>query len=84
MKLKYEELDIEHGTLKINYLKINEQNENNSRDLQDTIEKLHLTNKVRHETEVKLGEEIEKTKNLQEIVRMKEDTLGRRASEIEE
>jgi hypothetical protein len=24
MKLKYEELDIEHGTLKINYLKINE------------------------------------------------------------
>lgn len=33
MKLKFEELDIEHGTLKINYFKINEQNENNIRDL---------------------------------------------------
>ena len=43
-----------------------------------------MTNKVRHETEVKLGEEIEKTKNLQEIIRMKEHTLGRRATEIEE
>lgn len=33
---------------------------------------------------MKLGEEIEKTKSLQEIVRMKEDTLGRRSTEIEE
>jgi hypothetical protein len=32
-KLKYEELDIEHGTLKINHTKITEQNDNSSKDL---------------------------------------------------
>ena len=53
-------------------------------DLDDTTEKLHLTNKVRHETEIKLGEEIEKCKGLQEVVKIKEDTLGKRSNEIEE
>lgn len=33
LKLKYEELDIEHGTLKINHVKITEQNDNSSKDL---------------------------------------------------
>ena len=38
--------------------------ERSSVDLDDTTGKLHLTNKVRHDTEVKLGEEIEKVKSL--------------------
>lgn len=50
--------------MKIGHLKIVEEHEISSKDLADTIEKLHLTNKVRHETEVKLGEEIEKTQSL--------------------
>ncbi len=33
-------------------------------DLADTVTKLHATNKVRHETEIRLGEEIEKNKSL--------------------
>lgn len=52
--------------------------------MNDTTDKLHLTNKVRHETEIKLGEEVEKCKGLQEIVKVKEDSLGKKATEIEE
>ena len=37
-------------------------------ELKDTTEKLHITNKVRHETEIKLGEEIEKRKCLRDVV----------------
>ena len=60
LKKLYDELVIKHGSLEIHNLKVIEQHENCSKDLKDTVEKLHLTNKVRHETEVKLGEEIEK------------------------
>jgi chromosome segregation ATPase len=74
-KVSLEKLEIEHGTLKINHEKVSEQFANSSRDLIDTVEKLHLTNKVRHETEVKLGEEAEKSRNLLEICRLKEETL---------
>jgi hypothetical protein len=48
------------------------------------VSKLHLTNKVRHETEIKLGEEFEKAKGLQEVVKMKDDALVRKQNEIEE
>lgn len=45
---------------------------------------LHSTNKVRHETEIKLAEEIEKTRSLQDLVKLKEDTLGKKGGELEE
>jgi hypothetical protein len=45
---------------------------------------LHITNKVRHDTEVKLGEEIEKNHSLQEMLKLKEETLNKRAQEIDE
>lgn len=61
---KYDELVLEHGTLKIEHERIMDVYKVAAFDLDDTIEKLHLTNKVRHETEIKLGEEIEKTKGL--------------------
>jgi len=43
-----------------------------------------VTNKVRHETEVKLHEEIDKNKNLSDIVKDKEEILLKRTNEIEE
>lgn len=55
-----------------------------SKDLEATTEKLHLCNRVRHETEIKLGAEAEKNKNLNEIVRMKEEILQKRQTEIED
>jgi predicted nuclease with TOPRIM domain len=39
---------------------------------------------VRHETEIKFGEEIEKVKNLQELNKIKDETLQKRAQEVEE
>lgn len=83
-KVDLEKLTIEHESLKINHSKVLEQYEACRKDLDDTTDKLHLTNKVRHETEIKLGEEVEKCKCLQEIVKVKEDSLGKKATEIEE
>ena len=43
-----------------------------------------MTNKVRHETSIKLEEEKEKSKGLQEVLKIKEDTLNKRATEIDD
>lgn len=77
-------LDIEFSTLKINHAKTMDLYTVCSKDLEATAEKLHLCNRVRHETEIKLGAEIEKVKNLQELVRMKEEILEKRQSDIED
>ena len=45
---------------------------------------LHQTNKVRHETEIKLAEEIEKTRSLQDLVKLKDEALGKKGGELEE
>ena len=84
LKVDLEKLTIEHESLKINFQKINEQYTAASNDLEDTTEKLHLTNKVRHETEIKLGEEIEKCKGLQNMIKVKEESLGKKVTEIED
>ncbi len=52
--------------------------------MDDAIEKLHLTNKVRHETELRLTEEQEKTRSLQDVLRDKDEQLHKRAQEIED
>jgi hypothetical protein len=44
----------------------------------DTNEKLHTTNKVRHETEVKLAEEIESRKQGDDALKMNNETLSRK------
>ena len=59
---KFEDLDLKFGSLKIEYEKVREQKNNSNKDLEDTVKKLHLTNKVRHETEIRLEEEVEKGK----------------------
>lgn len=84
LKINHEELDLKHGTLTIQHDKVKEQYENTKKDLDDAIEKLHITNKVRHETEVRLNEEFLKNKSLTDIIRDKDDILSKRAAEIEE
>ena len=39
---------------------------------------------MRHETSIKLEEEKEKNKGLQEVVKIKDETLAKRATEIDE
>jgi hypothetical protein len=40
---------------------------------------LHITNKARHENEVKLAEEIEKSRGYQEMVKLKEESIQKKA-----
>lgn len=84
IKFKFENVDLLHGTLSIQYEKVKEQYDNCKRDLDDAIDKLHLTNKVRHETELKLSEENERTRALQDVIRDKDEQLHKRAQEIED
>ena len=72
-KAKLEELELKHGTLLIHHDKVKEQYENSKQDLEDAIEKLHITNKVRHETELKFAEEQEKARSLSDVIRDKDD-----------
>ncbi len=61
-----------------------DQYETAKRDLDDAIDKLHVTNKVRHETELKLTEEIERGRALADVIRDKDEQLHKRAQEIED
>lgn len=83
MKQKLTDLEVEHGSLQINHTKVVGQYEQALKDLNSTADNLHTTNKVRHDTEIKFCEEIERVKNLQEVIKMKDETLNKRAEEIE-
>ena len=75
---KLEELDIKYGSLNIEHEKVKVQKNTSLKDLEDTVKKLHLTNKVRHETEIKLVEEIEKGKGQNEILKLNQETMMRK------
>ena len=84
VKDKLEALELKHGSTEIQLGKTKEALENAQKDLADTVNKLHSTNKVRHETEIRLGEEVDKTKGLNEVVKLKEEMLQRKTMELEE
>ena len=44
----------------------------------ETVEKLHRMNKARHDLETKLTDEIERNRSLQDIVRLKEESILKR------
>jgi len=48
------------------------------KDLADTAKKLHITNKVRHETEIKLAEAVEDKKGVNEVLKMNNETMLRK------
>ena len=48
------------------------------------MQKLHITNKVRHETEIKLGEQHEKCKDMTNVITMKDEMLSKRQVELDE
>lgn len=52
--------------------------------MKDVAEKLHVTNKVRHETEIKLSEAIEEKKGAGEVLKMNNETLLRKQAEFDE
>lgn len=56
-------MESDSATLQINFDKMKEQFDQNKKDLADTTEKLHLTDKVRHQAEISLGAAHEKDKD---------------------
>lgn len=53
---KYQATSLDYDTLKVEHDKLKELFEQQKLDLEDTVGKLHVTNKVRHETEIKLDQ----------------------------
>jgi len=49
------------------------------KEYEDTVDKLHKMNKARHDLESKLIDEIEKNRSLQEVIRMKDETINKRS-----
>lgn len=83
-KIRIDELELKLGTLQINYDKMEEQLNTTREDHEDVVDKLHKMNKARHDLEIKLQDEIERNKNLAEVVSIRDETLEKRAQEIEE
>ena len=83
-KIRIDELELKLGTLQINYDKMEEQLNTTREDHEDVVDKLHKMNKARHDLEIKLQDEIERNKSLAEVVSLRDETLERRAGEIEE
>lgn len=81
---KLEGLELAHGTLQIQHAKVSEQKDTAVTDLADTTEKLHVTNKVRHETEIKLAEEVENGKQQRDILKLNNETLSRKTAEMDD
>ena len=75
---QYDKLQIKHGSLEIEQQKVNEQLETYKKDLADTAEKQHQTNKARHEFEIKAGEAEEKVKAQQAVIDDKEKLLAKK------
>ena len=75
---KLEGLELAYGSLQIQHAKVTEQAEISAKELKDTNEKLHTTNKVRHETEVKLAEEVEAKKQADLLLNHSKDDLSRK------
>ena len=73
LKVAFEDIDLKYGTLNIHHEKIKDQYDTCKRDLDDAIDKLHITNKVRHETELRLSEESERARSLQDVIRDKDE-----------
>ena len=76
--VRAEKLDLEYNTLKIHDDKLKEQYATLQVSYDETVEKLHRMNKARHDLETKLTDEIERNRSLQDIVRLKEESILKR------
>ena len=81
---EYKGLDMEHSTLQVYYNKMSEQYNILKRDLDEAIEKLRLTNRVRNEAEAQFHEEQDKVTQLHEVVRSRDDSILNHKRNIDE
>jgi len=74
----------EHGELKVQHQNLQEKYEKTNEELEDTVRKLHITNKVRHETEIKIGEAHEREKDHLETIRERDMWLTQKNRALED
>ena len=79
-----ESTEIKFNTLVVQQEKTLDQMLTQKKDLEDTVEKLHNTNKSRHDTEIKLGEEMEKVMLGNESIARKDELFKVKLQEIED
>ena len=84
LKANLDELDIKFNSLELDKKKTQEMLDTAKKDLADTVNKLHATDKARHETEIKLLEEIDKGKTQGEALKAKEDDLRQKKFEFDD
>lgn len=83
-KIRADELHLQLSYLTINHEKIQEQVAALQITYDDTVDKLHKMNKARHDLETKLTDEIERNRSLQDIVRLKEESIIKRQQDLED
>jgi chromosome segregation ATPase len=76
-------LDKQHSSLKLDYERAMDNFNEQKVELEDTINKLKITNKARNENELQLNEEREKQKELKTLLNEKEDRIHKYINEIQ-
>lgn len=84
LKSAFDELEIKYNSMVITQNKTQDSLVQTEKDLKDTVKKLHETDKNRHDTEIRLLEEINKSKELSETVKTKDDSVLIKERQIEE
>ncbi len=69
------DFSLQLGTLQINHEKVQSSLDLTRKEYDDTVEKLHKMNKARHDLESKLIDEIKRNRSLQEVIKLKDDTI---------
>jgi septal ring factor EnvC (AmiA/AmiB activator) len=54
------------------------------REYDDVVDKLHRVTKARHELENQLRDEVERNKQMQDVLKIKDETLDKRIQDIDD
>lgn len=79
----YRSLDKQHSLLKLDHERLIQTSDEQSSELESTIHKLKVTNKVRNENEIKLTEAKDREKEIKAFLSEKEDRLQKYLVEIQ-
>jgi septal ring factor EnvC (AmiA/AmiB activator) len=55
-----------------------------TREYDDVVDKLHRVTKARHELENQLRDEVERNKQMQDVLKIKDETLDKRIQDIDD
>lgn len=73
---QFQQVENENGTLKVELERVNDYFNNAKSDLDDTVDRLHQTNRVRHEVELRLRATLLANEELKKTVKDKIALIG--------